>query len=687
MIIEEDVVSFALSRRAAMRGVVAAATAAVVAPAVLGRPRAARASLPGAPGRITYRKVSAVWIADADGSAARELVPSAWAGSGGWAPDGSRFVFPFNPDGPQSIRADGTNRNALTPGTTLSSNEPVYTPDGRYVVYSTYGRLLIASSSGTWSSGAPLFDAPGEPGLWDSRPAVAGDGTIVFQRHLASTAYDYETGDIYRVDGDTAVTRIIQNGWGADFAPDSTRIAFVRTYGQHRQIWIADADGGNQVQLTTEENAGSTHNQDPAWSPAGDAMLFTSYTVHGDPQVKRMDLATKTVVTVAAYGSLPTWQPVTTNVVERVWGQTALDTAVATSRYNWADHGVDDGVRGPAKAVVLSRDDVYLDALGGSALAVRKQGPLLITPPGGLHASTRAELQRILAPGGTVYLLGGTVALSAKVESQVTALGYTVVRLWGATEYDTAIAIAKEIEPRPNAVILATALQYYDALAAGAAAGANPGTVIVLTAGDTMPAATAAYLNSLNPDPNTGTRMIGVGGPGVRALLGGYQADQMPSWPDTLHYWPVFGATEFETAAAVADFFFDAPRTAAVATATTWFDALTGGAMVGANHGPLLLSAPGTLSPATLDYLSRNAASLKYATMLGGVLALKDTLVSALGDAVSAPGAYTYVQYTEHFVPQHLRARSLAGGSQERRVSTAAGMPGVVHRPPARATH
>ncbi|MET7423256.1 cell wall-binding repeat-containing protein [Dactylosporangium sp. NPDC005555] len=684
--------SFALSRRAAMRGAVAAATAAVVAPTVLGRPRPARAAMPGLAGKITFRKVSSVWIANADGSDARELIPSAWAGSGDWAPDGSRFVFPHSPDGPQSVRPDGTGRYALTPGYTGHGDEPVYTSGGRYVIYSNSGRIHIASTSGTWSSGVPLFDAPGDYGTWDTQPAVAGDGTVVFQRHFANTSDAYEAGDIYRVDSDTAVTKIITNAWGADFAPDSTRIAFVRTYGRNRQIWIADADGGNQAQLTTEENTGgSIRNQEPAWSPDGGFMLFTSYGPGGagDPKILRMNLATKEVVTVAEYGTLPTWQPVTTNVVERVWGATALDTAVATSRYNWADHdagGVDESFRPPAKVVVLSRDDVYLDALGGSALAVRKQGPLLITPPGGLHGSTRAEIQRILAPGGKVYLLGGTVALSAKVESQVKALGYQTVRLWGATEYDTAIAIAKEIEPRPRAVILATSLKYYDALAAGAAAGANPRTVIVLTAGDTMPAATAAYLDSLDPDPDTGTRMIGVGGPGVRALLGGYRAGQMPSWPDPLWYWPVFGATEFETAVAVADFFFDAPRTAGVATATTWFDALTGGAMVGAVAAPLLLSAPGVLSPASRDYLARNAASIKYATMLGGVLALKDTLIPALGDAISVPDAYRYVQYTESYVPQTAQARSLTGTTREqRRVQTGGGIPGVERRKPSRA--
>ncbi|MDG6107842.1 cell wall-binding repeat-containing protein [Dactylosporangium aurantiacum] len=672
--------SFKLTRRSAMLGAVAAATASAAA---AGSQRPARASLPGQAGKITYRNLAAggVWIANADGTDARPFVAPQSGTTGNWSPDGSRYVYGGH-HCPLSVRADGSDFFELVPNSVAPGGEdPIYVYGGRYVVYRMFDNgndtLFVTSSGGNWSFGEPFLGTPGD-GKHSMGAAAAGDGTIVFEHHAWN---DYANSDIYRFEKYGVVTKIIENGWGADFSPDSGRIAFVRSdSGGGSEIWLADADGGNQVQLTTKDNEGGGMNREPAWSPQGDAILFTSY--HGNPTIKRIDLATKAVVTVVEMATNAEWQPVTQNVVERVWGATALDTAVATSRYNWADHGVEDGIRPQAQAVVLSRDDVYLDALGGSALAVRRQAPLLITPPGGLHASTRAEMQRILAPGGTVYLLGGTVALSAKVESQVKSLGYTVVRLSGATEYDTAIAIAKEIEPHPTAVIIATSLQYYDALAAGAAAGANPGTVIVLTAGDTMPAATAAYLNSLNPDPDTGSRMIGVGGPGVRALLNASKAGKLPSWPKSFWYWPVYGATEFETAVAVADFFFDGPRMAAVATATTWYDALTGGAMVGASSGPLLLSTPGALSPQTRDYFARNAASLKYATLLGGVLALKDSLVEPLGEAISLPGQYRYDQYTETYSPA--LARSLTARPARVRDTTPE-IPGIKRQEPRRA--
>ncbi|MEV4510216.1 cell wall-binding repeat-containing protein [Dactylosporangium sp. NPDC049525] len=671
--------SFALTRRSVMLGAATAATA-VAVPGLVPGQRSAHATPPGQQGLITYRRLLQVFVADADGSNERLLAPQMLEGSGDWAPDGSRFVFSAGST-IESVRPDGSDRfTVLGVPEVTAFVAPVFGYGGAYVILVAYGQLAI-TPAGQYggSTGSQLVSVPVDSD-YEFEVAVAPDGTVVYQHGIGPTAV------IRRIDSFTAVTKIVTGGEQPDFSPDGTKLAFRRTTGGNgspwvQQIWVADAGGTNQQQLTTVANAG-TRNADPAWSADGGAILFTSLDGQGSSDIKRIDLAAGDVITLVKGASQPTCQPVVRNTVERVWGATALGTAVATSRYNWADKGAADGVRAQAKAVVLTRDDMYFDALGGSALAVNKQGPLLITPPGSLDTQTQAEIQRILGGSGTVYLLGGTLALSAKVENTLKTLGYQTVRLWGQNEYETAVAVAKAITAKPTAVIVATSLKYYDALAAGAAAGANPGTVIVLTAGDTMPAATAAYLNGLNPDPETGTAMIGVGGPGVRALINGFQNNQMPNWPDDLSYYDVFGATEFETAVAVAEFFFTGPRTAAIATATTWFDALTGGAMIGANLGPLLLSAPGTLSAPTRDYFSRNSSTISYGVLLGGPLALKDGLIAPLGNAISVPNAYDYAQYTETYTTAKAKTLSRSTAHQRAGATGRAGnIPGTGQRP------
>ena len=639
--------SFAITRRSAVLGAAAAATA-VAVPITLGQ-RPARATTPGLLGMITYKQGTTVYIADPNGANPRVLVSNVGDGSGCWAPDGSRFVYAGS-GGIRSIRANGTGDMPVVGPAGM--DQPTYAIFGSYVIYTSYSKLSITGAGGNWGGGVALF-VVADDGKFDSNAAVSEqDGMIIYQH---ATDGVLEGSQINRVDSYNAVSKIIDNGWAPDFSPDGSRIAFVRTVGTTHHIWTAAADGSDQQQLTTDAING-TNNTGPKWSPDGASIIFASVGAPTSPTltIKVINVTTKALTHLAS-GTAPTWQPVVGNYVNRVWGQNAIGTAIATSRYNWSDKGVEDG-RGKAQCVVLSRADAFYDALAGSALAIGKIGPLMITARDALNPAVEAEIGRILAPGGTVYLLGGTAALAAGVESRLDTLGYNTIRLWGNTAIETAIAIANEItkasdgtiEP-PTAVIITTMLEYYDALAAGAAAGNNPGTVIVLTIGSTMPAGTAAYLDKLNPDV---VDMIGVGGPGVDALISGYQSNLMPHWPDQISYWPVEGATAVETAVEVAEFFFSAPYTAALATTAGWYDALTGGAMIGSNGGPLLLTGPTSLHASSYGYLSRNCSSILWGVLLGGSSALSDNLVGATGNAIALPSAWGYFQYTDTYQPQ-----------------------------------
>ncbi len=108
----------------------------------------------------------------------------------------------------------------------------------------------------------------------------------------------------------------------------------------------------------------------------------------------------------------------------RLSGEDRFDTAVAISQDAWAD--------GAADAVVLTRSDVFADALAGTPLAVAKGGPLLITDRDQLVPAVRSEIRRLLGSdtSKTVYLLGGPVALDASVQSSVQSHGSTAPVAW-----------------------------------------------------------------------------------------------------------------------------------------------------------------------------------------------------------------------------------------------------------------
>src|SRR5260221_8947409 len=112
--------------------------------------------------------------------------------------------------------------------------------------------------------------------------------------------------------------------------------------------------------------------------------------------------------------------------VHRIFGQDAIDTSIAVSRAGFP-------LSGSAASVVIARSDHFADALAGGPLAAARNGPLLITP--GASTSNQsdprvlAEIQRVVPRGGTVYILGGTLALSPNIDAQLTTNGYVVQRI------------------------------------------------------------------------------------------------------------------------------------------------------------------------------------------------------------------------------------------------------------------
>jgi dipeptidyl aminopeptidase/acylaminoacyl peptidase len=69
-----------------------------------------------------------------------------------------------------------------------------------------------------------------------------------------------------------AQEEFIQN-WEADWSPDGSKIAFSSNRDGDYDIWIMDADGQNQINLTS---AMPGNQRFPVWSPAGETILFES---------------------------------------------------------------------------------------------------------------------------------------------------------------------------------------------------------------------------------------------------------------------------------------------------------------------------------------------------------------------------------------------------------------------------
>ena len=150
--------------------------------------------------------------------------------------------------------------------------------------------------------------------------------------------------------------------------------------------------------------------------------------------------------------------------VERIAGESRVETAVAVAQ---ASHP--DG----AAEVAIARADDFADALTAGPLVAARDGVILLSDTDQLPDATRAELLR-LAPQ-RITVLGGTSAISANVEADLTNLADTVERLAGATRFETAETIARALFGRgeTDVAYVASGRSFADALA-GAAIAVRP---------------------------------------------------------------------------------------------------------------------------------------------------------------------------------------------------------------------
>jgi hypothetical protein len=259
-------------------------------------------------------------------------------------------------------------------------------------------------------------------------------------------------------------------------------------------------------------------------------------------------------------------------------GGGVIPTAIAISQRRFPEGTAPTGV-------VLSRDDVFADSLGGAVLT--RTAPLLFTDPATLDVRTAAEIDRLLGGAGTVTLLGGEAALEPAVAAVLDAAGYAVRRLAGASRVETAVVIATAATEAPEVVALARAdgpphnptAAWADAVTAGAWSAATRSPVL-LTSNAALHPAVSAYLDQHDP------REV--------VLLGGEAALGPPVADAVGPHRRIQGPNRFATAAAIAEDLWPAPTTGFLLTGGDheqgWAYALAAAGLAADQAQPLLLA-------------------------------------------------------------------------------------------------
>lgn len=315
-----------------------------------------------------------------------------------------------------------------------------------------------------------------------------------------------------------------------------------------------------------------------------------------------LPLAGESYLSVGEGGTDSVELDVRADSVTRVGGENRYETAAAASARSFQPI---------VDTVYVATGQEFADALTGSALAGHQSAPVLLVQENHVPAATADELARLDA--ASVVVLGGDVAVSDDVVDELAEIsGTDVTRLEGENRYETAVSVAGEFTDVDH-VFVATGLEYADALAASAAAGADGVPVLLVNEGG-VPDATEAYLEDAKPSSVT--------------VLGGTKAvsedtiEELGDYTETVER--VAGENRYETAAALSALRGEADGVV-LATGQDFPDALTGAAYAAMGEEPVLLVQQERVPNASLAEFDRLAA--RAVLVFGGPAAVSDTVV------------------------------------------------------------
>jgi len=299
--------------------------------------------------------------------------------------------------------------------------------------------------------------------------------------------------------------------------------------------------------------------------------------------------------------------------------------SVAVARKGWTS----------AQNVILTRQDVLVDAMTAIPLSKKLDAPILMTESNSLPEAVLAEIKTLKA--AHIYIIGGGGAVSPGIEDLLTGQGLTVTRLGGTDRYDTAAQIAQLLGPAPTAY-LAYGYGEPDAIV-GSVFAAEQGYPVLLTTSASLPAETQNYLSK------AGTKAIAIlGGEGVvtPALEG--------TLASTYSVTRLGGSDRYYTEQAVCENFFADKSTSVqypvffasssvspndVSGGIPDASALLAGALAAKQNGLLMIVPNDTLPDGVNNFLLYNKVYIPQSTVVGNMNSIKGELETELEAVLS----------------------------------------------------
>ena len=264
----------------------------------------------------------------------------------------------------------------------------------------------------------------------------------------------------------------------------------------------------------------------------------------------------------------------------------------------------------------------YADALSATALAAKENAPILLV--NGEHEADVINYINENAAGfskTTIYIVGGTSAVSASFEKELYKYAVDVERLAGDTRYDTNIKVLEAydavVKPADHTdmakVLVASGTNFPDALSA-----ASTGYPVLLV-GNELTKAQRVYLQGLKADAKPNYDVIG----GTVAVSDDVKSElsEKAYLANNRTVTRTYGDDRYETNKFVMEKYAKTWIASAehvyVASGADFADALTGGVLAAVNGCPLVL-----VNPTETEYAHDIVEKVEGNTGYGGLIVI-----------------------------------------------------------------
>jgi len=262
--------------------------------------------------RIAYIRGQTIRIIDSDGADEITVPTEPDVFSPAWSPDGATLAYNTFGASPRVLLMDlatGRSRAVVPQARNVTYSTPVFTPDGKTIVYTRAGE----NGSDLFSISAAGGDTPHRltsgQGTDNTSPTISPDG-----RRIVFTSGRLGRPELYIMDADGTNVNVLTDFESSernyrsdpDWSPDGRTIAYQeRVNGDRFQIRTVRVTGSSPKYLTSEGQ-----NEQPSWAPDARHLVFTSDR-SGQRQLWILDVESNRVrqLTHSPGSRLAAWSP------------------------------------------------------------------------------------------------------------------------------------------------------------------------------------------------------------------------------------------------------------------------------------------------------------------------------------------------------------------------------------------